>query len=193
MKNTLISPKTGILFMKVGVHAQESLEAIIARKTKEIEDEGFALWGYGGNTCHPSTMVQPFAREFEHRGGNIVLCMQEMVSNHFAEQVRADDYSINGMEWQSIPKGIKVLGSRYALVIKNLRKTEEILELDKTRVAVGNSMGRSGDKYVQGRVDKACLELAPAAQDTGDQPKTVAINLVADIASPYAVFLRNRT
>src|SRR4051812_26167621 len=80
----------GILYMKVGTHAQESLEDIIARKTKEIENAGVAFWGYGGNTCHPKTMVQPFARNFVQQGGTIYLCMKEMDSHHFAEQVEAE-------------------------------------------------------------------------------------------------------
>ena len=65
----------GLLYMKVGMHAQEGLEAIIERKTKEIEKAGHALWGYGGSTCHPQTMVQPFAKSYERRGSLIYLCM----------------------------------------------------------------------------------------------------------------------
>jgi hypothetical protein len=34
---TIVKPGAGLLFMKVGTHAQESLEDIIARKTREIE------------------------------------------------------------------------------------------------------------------------------------------------------------
>ena len=52
----IIRPGVGILFMKVGTHAQETLADIIA-KDQEIEDTGYAMWGYGGNTCHPRTMV----------------------------------------------------------------------------------------------------------------------------------------
>jgi len=44
----LFVPGAGLLFMKVGVHAQETLEDIIRRKSEEIEKEGFAMWGYGG-------------------------------------------------------------------------------------------------------------------------------------------------
>src|ERR1044071_8542758 len=113
----IIKPGAGILLMKVGTHAQEPLEDIIARKTKEIADAGYALWGYGGNTCHPLTMVQPFARTYEQRGQAIYLCMQEMESKHFAEQVRADQYSVDGINWKDIPRPINVLGSRYALAI----------------------------------------------------------------------------
>jgi hypothetical protein len=175
--------------MKVGTHAQEPLEDIIARKTKEIEDAGIALWGYGGNTCHPQTMVQPFAQVYEERGEKVYLCMEEMQSNHLAEQIRADQFSVDGLKWEDIPRSIKVLGSRYALVIKNLRREDVDISLANTCVAVGNSKGRSGDKYIAGRVDKACLEiLKPSAEGT-----KVHIRLIADLYTPYAVFLRNRS
>ena len=51
--------------MKVGLHAQESIEDIVKRKQREFEDTGSIFWGYGGSTCHPLTMVQPFAKEVE--------------------------------------------------------------------------------------------------------------------------------
>src|ERR1700761_2612989 len=85
----LIKPGQGFLYMKVGTHAKETLEDIIRRKSQEIEQAGYAMWGYGGNTCHPQTMVQPFARECQADGGTIYLCMEEMNSTHFAEPLRA--------------------------------------------------------------------------------------------------------
>jgi hypothetical protein len=181
----------GLIYMKVGTHAQESLDAIIARKTKEIEQAGFALWGYGGSTCHPQTMVQPFVRSFEQQGQIIYLCMQPMESSHFAEPIRADEYSVNGVDWQSIPTPINVLGSRYALAIRQLRKEEFDLPLAKTKVALGNSMGSNGARYIAGRVDKACLQITEEI-DTGsvNEPK-VHIGLVAEIVKPYAIYVRN--
>src|SRR5258707_432448 len=109
-----LTDRDGIIFMKVGTHAQEPLEKIIARKTKEIDDAGYALWGYGGNTCHPRTMVQPFARSFQELGGRIFLCMEEMDSKHFAEPLRADEFSEDGIAWRVVPQAISVMGSRYA-------------------------------------------------------------------------------
>lgn len=186
----IIQPGTGILFMKVGTHAQETLEDIIARKTKEIEDAGYALWGYGGNTCHPQTMVQPFAKSFEQRGGAIYLCMQEMESKHFAQPLHADQFSVDGTTWQDIPPAIRVLGSRYALAIKGLRHEEFDLPLIRTRVAIGNSRGRLGHRYIRGRVDKACLEVTDASASDGP---SIHIGLVAELVEPYAVYVRNRT
>lgn len=189
----ILKPGDGILYMKVGTHAQESLEDIFVRKGKEIEEAGLAFWGYGGNTCHPQKMVQPFAKRYGERGGVIYLCMQAMDSRHFAAQIAADEYSVDGIDWQPIPKGVKVLGSRYALLIRNLRKQEFELPLEQTRVAIGNSMGAIGSQYIAGRVDKACLEIiaekaAPAAKPA---VTPVHIGLMAELVDPYAVYVRN--
>jgi len=189
----VLKPGDGILYMKVGTHAQESLEDIFVRKSLEIEEAGLAFWGYGGNTCHPQRMVQPFARQYEERGGVIYLCMQPMDSRHFADQIAADEYSVNGIDWQPVPKGVKVLGSRYALLIKNLRKDEFELPLDRTRVAIGNSMGTVGSNYIAGRVDKACLEIVGENSGAVATPAVapVHIGLIAELVDPYAVYVRN--
>jgi len=186
----ILKPGQGLLYMKVGMHAQEGLEAIIERKTREIEEAGHALWGYGGSTCHPQTMVQPFAKGYERRGSRIYLCMEPMESSHFADPLRADEFSVDGLKWEEIPEAVNVLGSRYALVIKDLRKEEFELPLENTRVALGNSLGKSGSRYISGRVDKACLEMAE--KDPSVPERTVHIGLVADIVEPYAVYVRNR-
>lgn len=189
---TKLAPGTGLLFMKVGTHAQETLDEIIERKSKEIRDVGYSLWGYGGNTCHPGTMVQPFAKTFEKNGQTIKVFMEPMESSHFAEPLRADEFSIDGMNWSEIPAGINVRGSRYALAIKGLAPDEFELPLYKTVVAIGNSTGRPGNLYVKGRVDKACLEVVDDNKVPNQDQKTIHIGLSADLVEPYAVFLRNR-
>ena len=181
----------GLIYMKVGTHAQESLDDIIARKTREIEKAGFALWGYGGSTCHPQTMVQPFVRSYQRRGQVIYLCMQPMESSHFAEPIRAEQFSIDGIEWHTIPAEINVLGSRYALAIRNLRKAGLELPLARTKVALGNSMGAQGDRYIAGRVDKACLEVTQEIDVVPMPESRVHIGLIADVVEPYAVYVRN--
>jgi len=189
--SSIIRSGQAVLYMKVGTHAQEPLEEIIKRKTREIEEAGYAMWGYGGSTCHPRSMVQPFAKSFEQSGGKIFLCMQEMVSNHMADQVRADECSVDGLNWREIPPQIRVLGSRYALCIKNLHREEFGLPLPATRVALGNSSGVIGSRYIRGRVDKACLEVI-AEQTEVQDIESIPISLVAELVDPYAVFLRNK-
>lgn len=187
---SIVEPGSGVLYMKVGTHARESLDEIVERKSKEIKETGFGMWGYGGNTCHPSTMVQPFARKFSKEGQPIHLVMEVMDSKHFAEPYSAAEYSEDGLTWQPVPDTIEVRGSRYALVIKNLHHDEFKLPLHGTRVPVGPSTGRVGSRYVQGRVDKACLEV-DFLTDVTEKQNERAIGLVAEIVKPYAVFLRN--
>jgi hypothetical protein len=187
-----VEPGAGLLYMKVGTHAQETLTDIIARKTKEIENEGFAFWGYGGSTCHPTTMVQPFAKAYEQRGRTLYLVMEPMESKHFADPIRADEYSVDGITWNEIPPAIGALGSRYALVISSLETQDFELALNMTKVALGRSEGAAGSKYIKGRVDKACLEVLGAGSAFPDEERMVKIGLVAELKRPYAVFLRNR-
>lgn len=190
--NEIVKPGAGLLFMKIGTHASESLADIIARKSAEIRNTGYGMWGYGGNTCHPASMVQPFARTFAARGQTIHLCMEEMNSNHFGEGV-ADEFSADGINWQKIPETIEVRGSRYALVIEDLREEKFTLPLDQTRVPVGPSTGRLGSRYIKGRVDKACLEVLEAPELPNDaELRTIGIDLVASLKDPYAVFLRGQ-
>lgn len=189
----IIRPGVGILFMKVGTHAQEPLSDIIKRKMKEIEETGFAMWGYGGNTCHPRTMVQPFAESHAQTHTPIYLCMHEMNSQHLAEQLRANEFSVDGTKWESIPKTVNVLGSRYALVLETLDEVKLELPLEKAEVAIGLSKGRLATRYIQGHVDKACLEILASAPPElkGDERRAIPINLVAKLKSPFAVFLRD--
>lgn len=187
----IIEPGHSIIYMKVGTHASEPLQSIIKRKIREIEDTGYAFWGYGGPTCHPRTIVQPFGRESERRGSVIYLCMEPMNSNNIADQIRADEFSVDGLIWRAVPPSIRALGSRYALVIGDLREEEFELQLSRTRVALGRSAGLLGSSYIKGRVDKACLETIDAGPP-GNDLRSVHIGLVAQLREPYAVFLRNR-
>ena len=182
-------PGDALIFMKIGTHAGEPLEEIIDRKRQEISDAGFAMWGYGGNTCHPITVVQPFASSRAREGRIIRLCMRPMKSHHIAAKVRAEKYSADRVRWEPVPSKINVLGSRYALCIGSLEPADLALDLEQTIVGVGNSRGRRGSGYIKGRVDKACLDVV-AEPGSGDH-ESVPIEWVADVVEPYAVLLQN--
>lgn len=175
-----------IVYMKVGMHAQESLDDILTRKQQEIDRVGFAMWGYGGPTCHPVRAVQPFAEQRAAAGQVIRLVMEPVNSRHAREPERANEYSLDNELWRPMPDDINVLGSRFALCITNLRETDEELPLDATAVAVGQSAGKEGSKYIQGHVDKACLHVVPRVGDG----RVARIKLEADLIDPWAVFVR---
>src|SRR5207237_771970 len=80
-----------------------------------------------------------FAESWANRGEPILLCMEEMDSRHFAEQLRANEFSIDGSEWLPIPDTINVLGSRFALVLEDLKREELISSLANAQVAIGLS------------------------------------------------------
>jgi hypothetical protein len=184
--------KSGLIFMKVGLHAQESIEDIIQRKQREFEEAGSIFWGYGGNTCHPLTMVQPFAKEVERGGNQILIVMQKMNSKHAAPPEIAREYSDDGVDWQPIPTGIEVRGSRYALVLDKLRIEEFDLDLGELQVGIGPSRGRTADRYLAGQADKGCFLYTPRESRMMQEEQTLKrIGLVAQVKAPYAVFLKN--
>ncbi len=69
-----------IIFMKIGRHADETLDSILARKREEFRRTGRTFWGYGGSTCHPLTQVRPFVRTITEQGGRVNLLMEQMNS-----------------------------------------------------------------------------------------------------------------
>ena len=169
---------------------QKRISRALSRgKQKEIADAGYAMWGYGGNTCYPNA-VRTFA-EAATASGRVwcVSAWNGSIRTTRAEQIRAAQYSIDDSSWRDIPSAIDVLGSRFALCINQLEQLdfEEELPLDATEVAVGRSKGRVGSDYIRGRVDKACLTVISEARDPEQIKK---ISLVANVIEPYAVFLR---
>lgn len=184
----IIKPNSGLLFMKVGLHAGETFEQIIERKQKEYQQEGMIFWGYGGGTCHPTRAVQPFARVSFEEGRNIYIVMVEIDSHHTRTDIIASEYSEDGIIWKPIPKGIEVRGSRYAVVLDELKEGDLNINLSEYQVAVGPSMGKIAREYIAGRVDKACIIKIERPPHSLEPP--TKINHFATIKAPYAVFTR---
>ena len=182
----------GLIFMKVGLHAQESIEDIINRKQKEFKEAGSIFWGYGGHTCHPLTMVQPFAKEIQKQGNEVLIIMQKMNSKHHAPPEVAKQYSDDGVNWQPIPRGIEVRGSRFALVLDELNMEEFDVDIGELEVGVGPSRGRRADKYLIGQADKGCFVYSSRKALIAPEEKVIKrIGLVARLKPPFAVFVRN--
>ena len=188
MTSDTLVPGDLFLYMKVGVHASESLEDIIKRKRAEIKEAGVAFWGYGGSSCHPFNAVQPFVKQVTSKGTTVRLLMQEITSRHFAEG-EAKEYSSDGKTYQPVPKGVRVLGSRYALVLSSLDEIDLDIALTHTKVGVGAKAGACGATYIRGHVDKACLIFEPTLQAQGPSA-TINLALAANLAAPYAVVLK---
>lgn len=178
------------VFMKVGMHARESLEQILERKQREFDKTGRIFWGYGGGTCHPTKQVQPFARSRLIAGQQSVCLLMESINSLADPQIEPAKYfSVDNENWEPIPKGISVTGSRYAMVLDEIKPMT--LEVDPREfvVGIGDSTGKHAIDYLQGRVDKGCFVRTdrPAAHPVA---KRRAVGLVARLQEPFAVFVR---
>lgn len=184
-------PPKAFVFMKVGNHAGETFEQIMERKNEEYRKTGRIFWGYGGSACHPVRQVQPFAREIVETGGSVYVLMQEIDSRANPALLPATEYSEDGVNWQAMPEGNRVIGSRYALILDEIKPTDFEIDTRGYLVGAGPSLGKNAAEYMRGHIDKACL-IAPGEPVTSTSaPKVKRIKLTARLIEPYAVLVRN--
>lgn len=181
--------KANLFFMKVGLHAGETFEQILERKRREYEKTGFIFWGYGGGTCHPTRIVQPFARMSIEEDKDIYIVMEEINSHHPPTSIIAHEYSEDGLIWKPIPNGIEIRGSRYAVILDELQEGDLDLDLSAYKVALGPSTGKIASNYIGGRVDKACISSIQISQNNLES-NLKKIRHLAKIKAPFAVFTR---
>ncbi len=187
----MINSKTdAFVFMKVGQHAKEDFDTIIKRKMKEIEQTGMSFWGYGGPTCHPTKQIQPFAKSVIAKKGSIYLCMERINSKADPDVIPATLFSVDGITYKPIPQGICVTGSRYAIVLDEIIPEEFEIPFSAYEVAYGKSKGRPAENYIQGHVDKACLEISLDRLVDADIGVKKSVSYVAKLKDPYAVFVK---
>lgn len=184
---------TAFIFMRVGNHAGETFESILERKQREFERAGKIFWGYGGTTLHPTKHVQPFVRTWIRNSGSIHLVMEPISSKADPDLLPAKEYSADGINWEPIPEGIEVTGSRYAIVLDEIKPGNLDLDLSELEVGIGPSRGRNAADYVKGRVDKGCFVASgsSAVDETVVNPRIVPIRYQARLLEPYAVMLRH--
>ena len=175
------------IFMRVGNHAGESFESILERKQRELEQAGQIFWGYDGTTLHPIRHVQPFAKLWIQREGSVQIVMEPIDSRADPDIVPAKEYSIDGIDWHPLPSGIVVKGSRYAVVLDEIKPGQLDLDLGQYQVGIGPSRGRNASEYVRGRVDKGCFVAAEATDAVRNIRK---VEFQARLIDPYAVMLR---
>ncbi len=181
------------VFMRVGNHAGEDFESILERKHREYEEAGMIFWGYGGTTLHPIRHVQPFAKMWVAEGESIGIVMQTIDSKADPDVLPANEYSADGVNWEPIPQGIEVTGSRFAIVLDETTPGQLDLNLADFEVGIGPSRGRNASKYLRGRVDKGCfVSTGSKDRDPDIQQKIVPIGFQARLLDPYAVMLRHR-
>jgi hypothetical protein len=176
--------------MKVGNHAGETFDQILERKRRELTVAGRIFWGYGGFSCHPIHHVQPFCRMHLQKENGIYLFMESIESHAVPEVAQATEFSEDGIKWQRIPQGIKVTGSRYALILDEVRPGDLDIHLHEYVVGVGRSRGRVAADYLRGHVDKGCFEKSPEDRVSSSDVAQKHISYIAKVKEPFAVLLR---
>ncbi len=177
-----------IIFMKIGYHTDEEIKKIIDRKIMEEKQAGFFFWGYGGSLCHPTNQVIPFIEKCKHKKVNPKLLMTFTQSKFRATPIWQKEYSVDKKVWRPLPSGVKIKGSKYALVCKNIKKVNMKIDLNSYVVAVGPKIGTPLGEYIRYRVDKACAFKSDSRKNLPE--RFVDIVYIADIVYPYAVFVR---
>jgi hypothetical protein len=172
------------VIMKAGPHAGEDLDAIIARKQREAATTGWCLWGYGGTACHPLTQVQPHAADIGPAPVTVLFIQTRSAPAVPSTAARA--YSADARTWTPIPAGHLVSGSKWALILRSLTRTNAEIDLGAYQVAIGPNAGKNLADYLRGRCDKACAipASAPAAA------KTALVIATAELTPPHSVLLR---
>lgn len=192
-----MAQEDAFVFMKVGSHAGETFEQILARKNAEFEKAGKIFWGYGGSACHPIQQVQPFVKSrIAQNAKGVYLLMQSVISNADPDILPAQEYSEDGLNWKPVPEGISVTGSRYALVLDEITPESFFVDTSSTIVGIGPSRGKTGDNYMKGRTDKACLigdiDKSHIVEDENHNKAVKKISFAAKLQAPYAVMLRGK-
>jgi len=178
------------IFMKVGNHAGEDFQQILARKRRELQAAGRIFWGYGGLTCHPIHHVQPFCSLHLKKENGIYLLMEEIDSRAVPEVAEAREYSTDGIHWEPLPRGISVIGSRYALVLDEITPGDLDLNMDAYVVGIGRSAGKRASEYLRGHVDKGCFVRGDEGTPAGERALVKHMKLKARLHEPFAVLLR---
>lgn len=178
-------PIPNIVFMKYGFHASEDGASIIGRKLLEEEVCGMMFWGYGGTVCHPVSQIQPFLRKNFAANEKTYLLLSKIETTWRGSASRAQLFSSDRDNWQPIPEGINVLGSKYALMCKGFQETNFELNLSEYEVVFGKRAGASLADYIGGHATKGCGKLS--TEKTIRIPRFVTISAIAEIED--AVFV----
>lgn len=176
-----------VLLMSVGTHASEEFVETIKRKQREIKEAGYALWGYGGSLGKPTgKLLQDF---LNGATDTIEVLMRPTNSSHNGDANRADEFSVDGINWDTIPDSINCRGSEWALCLDRLQVVDEAFNPNEFRVVGGVSNGKVGSVFrTRGQADQLRLEFVGGDVEPDFEPIWVRARLV----SPYAVLVRDR-
>lgn len=180
---------SSMVYMIVGPHSGYSLDEIFDMKAEEERRLGYFYWGYAGSLCHPPK-VQDFAQESSKAyGGLPKLVMVATKSRYVSKTVgRISCWSKDGGIFHVLGEGVTLIGCTIAVVCKNLRRHDGILDLNRYLVANGRRTGAPLGWYIRYQVNKACA-WRRSERESFLPSREVSVVAVADLVDPFCVYL----
>ena len=191
-------PPKAFIFMKVKDYEEETLEGIVERKQRELNDVGMTYWGYGGTILDPTKQVQPFVGRWFSDQEPIYLLMHRTKGKFKsgASPAKANQFSEDKKDkksWKDVRSGIHLPRTKCALVIDEIVELTppQELNLRDYEVGIGPSCGDSAAEY-QKRSGKGCFVLAETVCDGPDDDGKyrACISYRIRLKRPYAVYIQ---
>jgi hypothetical protein len=178
------SPKY-VLIMKIGPFCGFSLEEIIDIKSKEQEKIGKFFLGYSGVFCHPKRVVE-FIKLAKSENERVSVLFITTPSNFNSPIERLSQYSFDATQWQNLPEEVLLVGSKFSIVAKDMRKVDMDINLADYTSMLGTTAGKTLDEYLRWRCDKSCALYAPQES----KKKTARISYICELTDEGIVYVK---
>lgn len=177
-----------IIFIRLDNRSIKNIDAVLEAKLQEEEAQNNIFWGYTGNTCHPTTQVQPFSELDSSTEIKVVMSYYNSIYPD-PKMVEMTEFSIDKKIWSELPAPTLVPEkAKYAFVMRNLTKCDMRINLQDYHVAVGDSLGVCLSKYLLNvYTTKAC---AIYHKNLVAYKCESHVSWVADLVYPYGIFVR---
>jgi hypothetical protein len=180
-----MNPKYSII-MKIGPFSGFSLEEIIDIKIREEQKVGKFFLGYAGVFCHPKR-IKDFIQLATSEGEKVYVFFIKTPSNFISPIQQLLYFSKDNETWESLPKEVLLVGSKFAIVGKGIKKTDFEINLSNYQSMLGCVPGKTLDEYLRWRCDKSCAIYKP---DTSRSEKFVKISYMCELSDDGVVYVK---
>lgn len=181
----MLSPKY-VIVMKIGPFSGFSLEEIIEIKEKEEKHVGKFFLGYSGVFCHPKRVVE-FIELAKRDKSKVFVLFVKTKSNFISKIDRLLEYSIDKNIWNKLDEKVLLVGSKFSIVGKNLKKVDFDINLSDYTSVLGTTEGKTLDNYLMWRCDKSCAIYKPQKSKSS---KLVKVDYMCELTEENIVYVR---
>lgn len=178
-------PKYAII-MKIGPFCGFFLEEIVAIKQKEERAIGRFFLGYSGVFCHPKR-VKEFIALAKSEGEKIHVLFITTPSNFSSPIERLTEYSEDMLDWKKLGDDVLLVGSKFSIIGKGLKKANVDLDISQYRSMLGQTPGKRLHDYLKYRCDKSCAVHDP---DQTAGAKQVTISYTCELTDEGCVYVK---